>query len=105
MNAPEVAKHLCKTDKCPTKDAKCYKCQRTENYRACCYARQISAVIEDSESTFLGAIKSCQAVTNVQWLSTIVLKNTKVVFRMNIGAEAKQFQLKLLQFQLKNTKN
>ena len=42
--------------RCLAKDAQCHKCQRTGHYSAYCYAKQISAVTEDTENTFLGAI-------------------------------------------------
>ena len=70
---------------CLAKVTQCYKCQRTGHYSAYCYARQISAVTEDTENTFLGAIELDR---NKQWLSTIELNQMKVTFKLDTGAEA-----------------
>ena len=67
---------------CPAKDAQCHKCQKAGHYSACCYTRQVSAMTEDTENTFLGAN---ELDSDKQWLSTIVLK---VVFKLDTGAEA-----------------
>ena len=40
---------------------------------------------EDTENTFLGAI---ELDSDKQWLSTIVLNKTKVVFKLDTAAEA-----------------
>ena len=40
---------------------------------------------EDTENTFLGAI---ELDSDKQWLSTIVLNKTKVVLKVDTGAEA-----------------
>ena len=71
---------------CPAKDAQCHKCQRTGHYSAYCYGKQISAVTEDTENTFLGAIES--STNDKQWLSTIKLNKTTVTFKLDTGAEA-----------------
>ena len=70
---------------CPAKDAQCHKCRKAGHYSACCYTRQMSTVTEDTENTFLGAI---ELGSDKQWLSTLVLNKTEVVFKLDTGAEA-----------------
>ena len=55
------------------------------HYSACCYTGQISTVTEDTENTFLGAI---ELDSDKQWLSTLVLNKTEVVFKLDTRAEA-----------------
>ena len=60
VHTQSVKEHAWK--RCPAREAKCYKCQKTIHFSSQCHLRQASAITEikdsDNEDQFLGAVTS-----------------------------------------------
>ena len=76
-------------EKCPAKDAKCYRCQRNGHFASQCRSKTVARVYEEDEasmvdSAFLGNISLDQKYT---WNAKITLCGKRVEFKLDTGAE------------------
>ena len=76
-------------EKCPAKDAKCYRCQRNGHLASQCRSKRVARVYEEDkasmvDSAFLGNISLDQKYT---WNAKITLCGKRVEFKLDTGAE------------------
>ena len=73
-------------EKCPAKNATCYKCNRIGHFSSQCFSKTAPACMHEVslDSAFLGAVTSQREPA---WTATVLLGKTEVVFKLDTGAE------------------
>ena len=84
-------------DKCPGRDAECFKCHKKGHYSSLCLSKKTSTAVStvlgteqtdasetESDDNFLGTVES-QGKT--QWMLALKVNNLDVTFKIDTGAE------------------
>ena len=70
------------TDKCPARNATCFKCNRKGHFSAQCLSRTAIAS-KLAVETFLGVVSSNEE----SWICSLKLENQEISFKLDTGAE------------------
>ena len=84
-------------DKCPARDAKCFKCHKKGHYSSLCLSKKTTTAVStvlgteqtdasetESDDNFLGTVESQE---ETQWMSILKVNNLDVTFKIDTGAE------------------
>ena len=80
--------------KCPAKDAKCRKCNKTGHFQKCCketYSKaktNATVTAYKSDDCFMGAVKERNKVDrDAPWYAALSVMNSKIKFKIDTGAD------------------
>ncbi|XP_069125619.1 uncharacterized protein [Argopecten irradians] len=73
-------------DKCPARDAKCFKCEKTGHFAKCCLTKSTLGNINsrNEDQDFLGAVNKEKSHP---WITNIKIKNVDIPFKIDTGAD------------------
>ena len=82
-------------DKCPAQKGTCHKCKRKGNYSAMCFSKTVAPAAQEEvtmDDAYLDTVAATQENT---WHITLLLEQTKVCLKMDIGAEVTAISYKV----------
>ena len=77
-------------ERCPERDAECYKCQKKGHFCSQCLTKRVATVFEDDlasltmDSAFLGSVENDHRPV---WKTILFLQGRQLEFKLDTGAE------------------